>query len=184
VKLLAVLAVAVLACKGEPSKVEPLLAPPPGDRIPLANATIAIDGEWKEPAWNQRALRGMLSDDAGGQARPYSEVRLLHGASSLYVGLYAADEDIRSSERWELAIGSRTLHVDATGHADDPEARVAVDRDGTLDHPDDYDEEWVIEVQLPLDTSGEPLPITAKRCDTPKDGRMRCGQWHAQLRLE
>jgi hypothetical protein len=165
--------------------MDPLLAIPAADRIPLASLPITIDGELREPAWNQRALRGVLADASGAQARPYSEIRLLHDAATLYVGLYAADEDIRSTESWELSLGPRMLHVDATGHADAPDVHAAVDRDGTLDQPDDYDEEWVLEVAVPLDGLGaSPLAIGAKRCDTPKDGRVRCGEWHRQVGLE
>jgi len=175
----------VAACKREPSKAEPVATPPAADRIPLVTGAVTIDGELKEPAWNDRALRGVLTDDTGAQARPYSELRLMHDASSLYVGLYAADEDIHSTEQWELALGPRVLHVDATGHADAPDVRAAVDRDGTLDKPDDFDEEWVIEVQVPLASVGPaPVSVRGKRCDTPKDGRERCGQWAKQLALE
>lgn len=174
-----------LGCQGAPSKLDPLLGTPAADRVPLVTSPIAIDGEWREPAWNQRALRGVLADAAGAQARPYSEIRLLHDASTLYVGLYAADEDIHSTESWELAIGPRTLHVDATAHTDAPDVRAAVDRDGTLDQPGDYDEEWVLEVAVPLAGLGTPpLAIHAKRCDTPKDGHVRCGEWQRQVELQ
>lgn len=173
------------ACRGTPSRLDEAMPPADPGSVPLAGTPIAIDGEWSEPAWNQRALRGVLAGDDGRTARPYGELRLLHDADTLYVGLYAADEDIRSTDRWELVLGPRTLHVDAAGRADAPDVRAAVDRDGTLDRGDDYDEEWVIELAVPLAGLGEPpLTVFARRCDTPKSGGERCGSWHATLGLQ
>ena len=172
------------ACRGESSKLDPP-AVPPRDRIPVVSGAIQLDGELAEPAWNQRARRGVLVGDDGQKARPYSEVRLLHDATNLYIALYAADEDIRTTDRWELALGARALHVDAAGKTDAPDVRAGIDRDGTLDKPDDYDEEWVIELAVPLASLGAaPLAVSAKRCDTPKDGHVRCGEWHDKLGLE
>jgi hypothetical protein len=179
VRLSILVVLAVAGCKREPEHGAA------ADSIPLVSAPIAIDGELNEPAWNARALRGVLVGDDGAQARPYSEVRLLHDATSLYLGLYAADEDIRSRDHWQLQLGTLPLEIDATGHPSLPDAQVGVDRDGTLDHPDDYDEEWVLEVQLPLaDIGAPPYAIDARRCDTPKDGHERCGRWQARLGLE
>ncbi|MGE5185890.1 MAG: hypothetical protein ACM31C_27725, partial [Acidobacteriota bacterium] len=153
--------------------------------IPKLDAPIALDGELHEPAWNARALRGTLAGDDGEQARPYSEVRLLHDGTSLLVGLYAADEDIRTTDTWKLAIGPRSFTIDAAGHASAPDVKTGVDRDGTLDQPSDFDEEWVIEAAVPLASLGAPpLAIEVERCDTPKDGKLRCGRWHARLPLQ
>jgi len=175
------ISVALLAaCKSEHKP-----APKPAPRtnaIPAATGAITLDGELHEPDWNGRAFRAVLAGDDGQQARPYSELRLLHDAHTLYVGLYAADQDIRSTDAWELTIGGHALQIDASGKASEPGIATGVDRDGTLDHPDDDDEEWVIEAGIPLPPA--PIAITAKRCDTPKDGATRCGQWHASLALE
>src|SRR5579863_7251121 len=124
-------------------------APPPkldADVIPRTTVAMTIDGELKEPPWNARSFRAILAGDDGKPARPYSELRLLHDDTTLYVGLYAADEDIRTSDRWTVTIGPRVVHVDAAGHADAPDVRAGIDRDGTLDDSHDYDEEWVIEL--------------------------------------
>lgn len=177
--LISVLALA--ACKGEHKAAPPKVAPR-ADVIPKTSVAIALDGELHEPPWNERAFRAVLAGDDGQQARPYSEIRLLHDDRALYVGLYAADQDIRSTDAWELTIGTRTLRIDATGKPSEPGIATGIDRDGTLDNPGDDDEEWVIEAAIPIPTA--PIEITAKRCDTPKDGTTRCGQWHGSLALE
>lgn len=178
--------IVLVACRhhdDRPAKPPPQV--PATDAIPRADTPIALDGELHEPAWNARALRGVLAADGGDQARPYSEVRLLHDDSSLLVGLYAADEDIRSTDAWKLAIGPRTFTIDATGHASAADVKTGIDRDGTLDQPSDYDEEWVIEAAVPLASLGPPpLALDIERCDTPKDGKVRCGRWHASLPLQ
>jgi hypothetical protein len=155
--------------------------------VPRARETITLDGEWAEPAWDKVAVREVFVD-AGAEARPFSEVRFLRDRDHLYVGLYAADEDIHSSEAFELAIGSLHLRVDAAGRVtpSTPGLRVAVDRDGTLDDTRDSDEEWVIELAIPLSAVGlvagsAGADVHAGRCDTPKDGRVRCGAWDGRI---
>lgn len=179
------LGLALVACKHREAPAPPPPPAPATDAIPRATQPIALDGELHEPDWNLRALRGVLTASDGTQARPYSEVRFMHDGTMLLVGLYAADENIQSTDTWKLAIGPRTFTIDATGHASEADIQTGIDRDGTLDQPSDYDEEWVIEAALPLASVGTPpLAITAERCDTPKDGKQRCGRWHAQLPLQ
>jgi hypothetical protein len=165
------------ACKDAPSK---LAAPRPGE-IGLAGTAIKLDGELDEPGWNARATRGVFLGPDGKLARPYSEIRLLADADAIYVALYAADEDIESSDRFDIAVGTLAFAAHPDGKVE-PAVPAAVDRDGTLDKPSDDDEEWVVELAIPRDQLGEgPLAITAQRCDTPKDRRPRCGQWSATL---
>jgi len=45
----------------------------------------------------------------------------------------------------------------------------------------------VIELAIPLDAAGlaksdVAVPFRASRCDTPKDGVVRCGEWVANVR--
>lgn len=177
----AVLALALAGCGKHHDDAPPAAR---SDGIPRTDTAIEIDGELREPAWNARALRGVL-EDHGVQARPYSQIRLLHDDASLYVGLYAADENIGAADAWQLALGARTLRVDASGHTDAPDVRAGVDVDGTRDAPADFDEEWVIELAVPLASLGPPpLAISARRCDTPKDGIERCGAWQRTLALQ
>jgi hypothetical protein len=63
-------------------------------------------------------------------------------------------------------------------------AVVAVDQDGTLNHLGDNDEEWVVEMALPLDAlgvaSGGPgtrIPFAVRRCEVGAGGPSACGSW-------
>ena len=172
---------------------------------------IVVDGEWTEPAWNTRAQRGVFLDPTGAIARPFSEIRMLQDTTSVYFALYAADEDIRSSDAFELTVNSRLLRFAADGTAP-AGIRSGVDRDGTLNQSVDDDEEWVVELALPRVgfpgsivgpggtgsivgpggtgsivgprlSAGLIVPIQARRCDVPKDGLERCGQWTGTLTL-
>ena len=158
--------------------------------IPRTTGPLVIDGELGEADWNNHSLRHTLTAAAGEQARPFSEVRWLHDDTVLYVGLYAADENIRSRDFFDVAIGALSFRIDATGKLTPPmpDAKVGLDRDGTLDDPSNDDEEWVLEVAIPLPatglTTGAAKPVRAARCDTPKDGVERCGSWSADAMLE
>jgi hypothetical protein len=162
------------ACQG-PSKLDAVhLGPAPHTRI-------ALDGELDEPAWNAVAMRGVFAAE-GAQARPYSEIRILRDETHLFVALYAADEDIRSSDAFDVQAGPLHAHLTAAGTATPASVRVAVDRDGTLDDSHDNDEEWVVESAMPLDELGPaPITIAAERCDTTKSGEHRCGRWTGQI---
>jgi len=158
---------------------------PPAPATPSQVArvdAIAIDGKLDEPAWNASA-RVFTFTDQGAEARPFSQVRMLHDAQHLYVGLYAADQDIRSSDRFQLVVGDQTLAIDPHGQVAPVTsgASAAIDLDGTIDDPSDEDEEWVIELAMPL--PAQPFAIRASRCDTPKDGVERCGSWAAAAPL-
>lgn len=168
---LAVLAVPWLAACQGPSKLDGV---PTGA---IRHSRIALDGVLDEPAWNHVAVRGVFTD-AGATARPYSEIRLLRDETHLFVALYAADEDIRSADAFDVTAGALRAHLTAGGHASPASVRMAVDLDGTLDDARDSDEEWVVEAALPLDELGPaPVAITAERCATTKDGAHRCGRW-------
>ncbi|HUJ61102.1 MAG TPA: hypothetical protein VLX92_21510 [Kofleriaceae bacterium] len=179
IRTLALVVLSVAACKHAA----------PGALIPHTTGPIKIDGEWDEPDWPKLALRGQFVGDDGKLARPSSEVRLLHDDTTLYVGLYAADENVQSSDAFQLELGghSWTLSVLGTIAPPTPGAQVAVDRDATLDDPRDNDEEWKIELALPLAVTGlrpgEPAPLRASRCDVTKDGVKRCGAWSGAVTL-
>ena len=64
------------------------------------------------------------------------------------------------------------------------QARVAVDRDGTLNKLGDNDEEWVVEMALPLSAlgvaaprPGTELPFSVRRCEIARAGRRGCAGW-------
>jgi hypothetical protein len=167
----------------------PVAAPKEGI-VPTITSALKLDGEWDEPEWSKRAFRRVFAFDSGEQARPFSEVRLLHDARNLYVGLYAADENIQSSEYFEVKIGELAFRAFATGKLEPTidGANAGVDRDGTLDDPSNDDEEWVLEIAIPLAKLGfapaKQQPVRFARCDTPKDNVKRCGSWSGSVALE
>lgn len=177
-----VLLCALAACKSH--------ATVPAERIPTTTADLKLDGELGETDWSTRALRHILAAPGGGQARPFSEVSLLHDNAYLYVGLYAADENIQTGEFFDVHLGSLAFHATSTG-AITPEilgAKTSIDRDGTLDDPSNDDEEWVLELALPLPATGfapgRAQVVTVQRCDTPKDHVERCGSWSGSVALQ
>ena len=191
-----------------PARAKP--APTPIElHVPHALGSISVDGELDEPSWDRAARTGAFARGDGAPARPFSEVRATWRDGILYLGLYAADEDIRSSkpaavqaaaaldDAFNLVLegttGKRKLDLSADGRlvarGDGTAAAweilptAAHDADGTLDDPADDDEEWVVEVAIPLrelglrGEKGERLSLTARRCDTPKHQRRTCAAW-------
>jgi hypothetical protein len=66
----------------------------------------------------------------------------------------------------------------------DSGATVAVDRDGSLNKVGDNDEEWVVEMSIPLaklglkaPAAGTRIPFSIRRCEIGHDGRHACGSW-------
>jgi hypothetical protein len=185
--------VAATGCKQHrtASKEAAPVAVRPSDRIAHTTGAITINGDWDEPDWQKTALRGRFLSDDGQLARPSSEIRLLRDDKDLIVALYAADENIESKDGFDFSIGKVALHVTSTAQITPPVpgVRAAVGYDeGTLDHPQDDDEEWVVELAIPLAATslavGVHVPVHASRCDTPKDGIERCGSWSGSLTLE
>ncbi len=163
--------------------------------------TAAGTGPWKMP-------------QSHAAARPYSNARLLWDAENLYVCLYAADQDIEAqgarSDAFLVQIQAEqptapilTLAIAPTGQVTElarlaigldakwaSEARVSMDRDGSLnDAAGEDDEEWVAFVALPWSRLGMEarvglrLQLSLERCDVPKDGVQRCGAWHEAVML-
>lgn len=152
---------------------------------------------------------GFIAAD-GAAARPFSEARLLRDEKNLYVALFAADEDVQvakvehdgpvwTADSFGLVLtrsdgSSRTIDIGPLGTLTDGAAspgkpvdytwqsgaQVAIDVDGTRDDTSDRDEEWVVEMAIPLaglgltGQPGERLGITVKRCDH-VEGKRACG---------
>jgi hypothetical protein len=168
-------------------------AAPTSGTVPKTTAPVVIDGAWQDPDWNATSLRfkfrGLSGDDAD-LARPYSEARFLHDATNLYVALYASDNNIESTDAFDLAIGPLALRFTADGRVTpaSPDVHVAVDRDGTLDDPSNRDEEWKLEISIALAKiaaePGKTVECHVARCDTPLHATRRCGEWRGQLTIE
>ena len=181
--------------------------------VPHAAGPIVLDGDMDDPGWRSATARTGAFVDAGGDpVHPYSDARLVWGDGHLYVALYAADEDIRATQPdadaplWRedafqllFADGAaeRSIDVSPLGTVTDArragsapfdyawQSGVHVSReiDGTLNRPDDDDEEWVIEMAIPFESlglrgeRGESTGFRVRRCDTPHDGRRICASW-------
>jgi hypothetical protein len=148
----------------------------------------------------------------GTHARPYSDARLVWGDDALYIALYAADQDIRATrtdadsplwleDSFHLVFaegeGERTIDVSPMGAVTDAMRRrdgaldyawssgthVSREVDGTPNDPRDDDEEWVLELAIPLDAlgltgeAGERIAFAVRRCDTPKHAARVCASW-------
>jgi hypothetical protein len=157
--------------------------------IPTTTMPIHVDGEWDERDWSGHSLRGQFLGDDHQLSRPSSEVRLLRDDRFLYVGLYAADDDIRSTDAFEVAIADHKWSVSALGVVTPPieGAAIGVDRDGSVDDASNNDEEWVIELAIPIAATGlEPgkaALLTASRCDVPKRQAKRCAAWSHEVTI-
>ena len=148
----------------------------------------------------------------GSPARPFSEVRLLWGDGYLYLALYAADEDIetrtdeadgplwldddfrvvltRGDTQYAIEVSPKAVITDSIRHGDgkwdytwSSHAHASREIDGTVNKPNDMDEEWAIEMAIPfesLDMKGEPgesIGMSVGRCDTPKGMPRVCTSW-------
>lgn len=165
------------------------LGPPVLGEVPMADEPITIDGKLTEHAWNDRA-RVAAFVDGNAEARPFSQIRLLRDDKTLYVALYAADQDIRSTDKFQLVVPPLVMWFDPRGQMTPAVAgaKVAATADDTIDDPRDEDEEWIVEAaipirSLPIEATLETTWVHAARCDTPKDGVKRCGGWNGPLSL-
>jgi hypothetical protein len=82
------------------------------------------------------------------------------------------------------AICSRSSGTPACDTAWKSGAKVAVDADGTLNQIGDNDEEWVVEMSMPLAALGVTgaapgvrIPFSVRRCEVGHDGVHGCGSW-------
>ncbi len=155
-----------------------------------------IDGEWDEPDWaTTRCLQIVLRGADGNLSRPYMEVRFLHDDKYLYLALFTSDLDIRSDDAFDVMVGSLHERFYATGKLEppDPEIKVVPEVDGTLDDKH-KDEEWKLEIAIPLDKTGlaigQPVDTKVDRCDMLDDAfgkptdKTSCNSWHGQLSLQ
>ena len=168
---------------------------------PSTSEAIELNGELEEETWRGSGRTGaFLSPGTHDPARPYSDARVMHDATNLYVGLYAADQEMKSkSDAFQLAFidprdGSTLLlsigvdkvvkekrMVNGQSQAWSSGIKFGIDADGTLDDPSDEDEEWIIEAAIPLASlgleHGREIRASFARCDTPKGSEERCGSW-------
>ena len=172
--------------------------------MPRATEPIKIDGDLDEPSWRASVRKIFLRPD-GSEGRPYSDLRLTWSGATLHVGLYASDHDIVTSHAgadgplWRGDDFHLVFKSGATSYGFDVDpsctitdgkrdgngswsygwqsgAKAACDADGTIDHPGDNDEEWVVEMDVPLAAlglagkPGERIELSARRCDVKEVG--------------
>jgi hypothetical protein len=188
--------------------------------VPRARGGIVLNGDMDDPGWlNGCARTNAFLNPDGTQVRPYSDARFVYADGILYVGLYAADEDIHAKLQgldapvWTedsfhvvfndgttehsfdlspigtLADGERRIGAEGPGgtHPFDyrwnSDAHVSYEMDGTPNKSSDNDEEWLIEMAIPLGAlglkgeKGERIGVSVRRCDTPHSGVRVCGSW-------
>ena len=180
-------------------------------RVPRASAPPKLDGEVDD--WRGAHAQTGMFKSVDGQNAPDSEARLVWGDGKLFLLLYAADQDIRASvkthdaplwpeDAFKLSFGqpgeaaAHVIYVSPIGTITDEavvadrldsswesHAEVAHDVDGTLNDSHDEDEEWVVEMALPLSSlglrgePGERIGFSVRRCDVPKGAGRRCTAW-------
>jgi hypothetical protein len=173
------------ACANSAGSDEPAATAP---TIPKATVPIHLDGEWSEHDWPDVALRRQFYGDDGKLARPSSEIRMLRDDGNVYVGLYAADDDIQSkTDAFRIVIGDFAVRVDPLGRIDPawPGVAVGAEKDGTIDNDQNHDEEWVLELAIPRALLPHGITtVAASRCDTPRrTQQVLCGAWWGVVEL-
>jgi len=191
----AALALGLAASRGRPMPEAPVPAVVAGHElvVPDVDGALELDGELGDAVWQGDIARtGAFVDANGAPARPYADARVVSVRDQLIVALYAADEDIRTTgprrDRFRVTIGSAVFEVSASGDLRGAPAgtRIGHDLDGTPDDPSDDDEEWVLELAIPLAAlglhghagergeRGERVAFAVERCDTTRDGTRSC----------
>src|ERR1700729_3246192 len=132
-------------------------------------------------------------------------MRLAWGNGALHVGLYASDHDIvtahvpadgplwrgdafhfvitRGEKSFSFDVDPKCTITDGTrsnsgawDYSWQSGAHAACDADGTIDTPGDNDEEWVVEMDIPLSAigldgqAGDRAELVARRCDLKETG--------------
>ncbi len=149
---------------------------------------------------------------SGKAAIPYSEARLVWGDGYLYLALYASDEDIecrgdqpdqpfalddafrlrfsRPGVEYEIDVSPTAVITDSIrrrgGEWDlswNSGAHASREIDGSLNEPKNRDEEWAVELAIPLESldmageRGEILRMSLSRCDSLRGAPPICSAW-------
>jgi len=186
----------------------PLVPPAGATQLPRAAGPIAVDGEVDDPGWLGPVYRtGAFSPERPhAEARMTWDARDLFVA--LYAADHDVRVSPNASPDAPLwkdgdefrvvigtAAGEHVIEVAPSGVVTDARrppwggeldvawqsgARTAHDVDGTIDDPRDDDEEWVIEMAVPLASlgltgrPGEWLRASVRRCDAERTGARTC----------
>ncbi len=175
-------------------------------RVPHVAQTPDLQRRDDEKAWQDAAWTKPFRESASmAPARPYSGARILWSDEGLLLSLYAADEDVRTlpsqptatdADGFDLQIATETqkftlrlgpkgvLAATRDGQPWQVNPTLAIDVDGSVDDlSGEDDEEWAVFLAIPWPdlgvkpAIGQKFHVTFGRCDTPKVGGQRCGQW-------
>jgi hypothetical protein len=168
------------------------------------------DPGWVRPPGPARTGAFVFGNEA--RASPYSEARLVWGGEYLYLALFASDEDIESQTdqpdgpigqgdafrvvfsqpgvEYAIDVSPNAVITDSTRRGEggwdltwSSGAHASRELDGTINLPKDLDEEWAIELAVPLVSigmkgePGENIGLSLRRCDTPKGSPRVCAGW-------
>jgi hypothetical protein len=148
--------------------------------VPHARGNIVLDGDMDDPGWQGSArTHAFFGPDGVSPARPHSEARLVWGDGHLYLGLYAADEDIRAkgTEHDAPVAGDDVFHV--------------VFSDGTVDRVIEVSPSGVVADGTRPTGSNAPLAlgwesqahVSAEHDGTPNDPRDLDEEWVIEMAI-
>lgn len=143
------------------------------------------------------SFHGPPFQDANGFPRPHTHLQFMADTQNLYVGYYAADQDLRTvprpqdsrgavGDRFTLRIGQLVLVLNPSGAIQvPPGVNVSTRVDGSVDRSDNDDEEWVAEITIPWAQLGpraqeDGVRFRALRTDAPKREPERALAWPRQ----
>jgi len=168
----------------------------PKSELPVLHVPRTTDAE-------KSGARRLLVRPDGSEAKPYSDVRLAHEGGTLHVVLYASDHDIvtsgasadgpmwkgddfhvvftRGTTSFAFDIDPRCTITDgkreaqgAWNYAWQSGAKATCDTDGTVDQPGDNDEEWVVDLDIPMSAMDlgekDTVDLSVRRCDIKERG--------------
>ena len=168
------------------------------------------DPGWLRPPGPART--GAFLFQNGKPARPYSETRIVWSGEYLYLALYASDEDIESHTdkpdepnglddafhivfsqadvEYAIEVSPNAVITDSISRgggawdlAWSSGSHASREIDGTINDSKNTDEEWAIELAIPLASlgmkgePGENIGMSLSRCDTPKRASWVCAGW-------
>jgi hypothetical protein len=168
----------------------------PKSDLPIVHVPRTKDAE-------KAGARRVLVKPDGSEGKPYSDIRLAHDGGTLHVVLYASDHDIITSGApadgplwrgddfhvvfthgnvsYAFDVDPKCTMTDgkregqgAWSYAWQSGAKATCDTDGTVDQPGDNDEEWVVDLDIPMSSmeigDKDVVDLSVRRCDIKERG--------------
>jgi len=164
--------------------------------------TPTLDGQLDQPVWHAARATDAFVDPRRAAPVPHTEARASFDDEALFIALYVADDDMRSTDRVRVEFGpdlgieaspDRQLRcrLGAEGSCSALGIQAAFSVDGDVDSAAQEDEEWVVTLRVPWRTlapAGRPaeLPVAFRR-DNIAGGRAISTVWNrgcGAIRLE